>query len=111
MKQGLRIATEAQQLLMLYIEEEGQLSDLKKLEAAFPYKLATINRFHNKHFGKSLQKLRDELLLERACTLLKEGLAPTQCAYALNYSYPESFYYFFKKRMAISPQKYVDSLG
>ncbi|MBD1433759.1 AraC family transcriptional regulator [Sphingobacterium sp. DN00404] len=106
----LRIAQEARELLILYIAHDGQSTQLKKLEEALEPTLSTINRFHKTYFGKTLQQLRDDLLLDRACDLLRSGLSPTECAYELNYNSPESFYHFFKKNKGLSPLSYLKTL-
>lgn len=104
----LRIAEEAQALLTLYVAQEGQSANLKKLEDDLGYTLASMNRFHKTYFGKTLRTLREELLIERAGALLHSGMSPTECAYALNYNSPEAFYHFFKKRTGITPSQFLD---
>ncbi|MBD1421613.1 AraC family transcriptional regulator [Sphingobacterium chuzhouense] len=104
------IAEEARELLALYIAHDGQSAELKKLEDDLAPTLATINRLHKRYFGTTLQQLRDDLLLERACDLLQSGLSPTECAYELNYNSPEAFYHFFKKNKGLSPLSYLKTL-
>ena len=106
----LRIAQEAADLLAAYVENEGQQALLKKLEEPLRQTLANVNRLHRIYFGKTLQQFRDELLLERACELLRSGLSPKETAYTLQYSSPEAFFHFFKKNKGLSPSAYLKSL-
>jgi|GEM_PF-4939042 len=106
----LHIAQEAQDLLALYIAQDGQSALLKKLEEKLKPTLPTINRFHKTYFGKTLQQLRDDLLLEKACELLRSGMSPKETAYALNYNSPQAFYHFFKKNKGLTPLSYLKTL-
>ncbi|SFS39672.1 AraC family transcriptional regulator [Sphingobacterium wenxiniae] len=103
----LRLAEQAQQLIGLYVEQEGQMANLKNLEKDLNITLASINRMHLRYFGKTLRTLRDRLLIDRACTFLRSGFSPTQCAYILNYNSPEAFYHFFKRKTGLSPASYI----
>src|SRR5690606_28807142 len=51
----LRLAEQAQQLIGLYVEQEGQMANLKNLEKDLNITLATINRLHLRYFGKTLR--------------------------------------------------------
>ncbi|TYP91342.1 AraC-like DNA-binding protein [Sphingobacterium allocomposti] len=102
-----RTAERARELLALYVERDGQSVQLSQIAADLGESLTRISRKHKQYFGQTLQKHREELLLARACDLLHSGLSPTECAYALNYNSPESFFHFFKAKMGLSPLTYL----
>lgn len=105
-----RIATNARNLLALYMEEEGQQSNIHKLATDLKLDSDTLNRYHRRYFGLSLRNQRDNLLLEKAKELLRSGQTATQTAYSLNYSSIYSFSRFFKRQAGMSVIEYLRRL-
>ncbi len=104
---GLRIAEKAQHLWITYIAEYGQAASLGKIAQALQLNPDYINRLHKCYFGRTLQSLKNELLLKRAVDLLQSGENITQTAYQCGYSSVESFHHFFKTQTGMSPSAYL----
>lgn len=102
-----RIATNARNLLALYIEDEGQCASIRKLAGDLHLEIDTINRYHRYYFGTSLSSLRHQILVDKAKEHLRSGLTATETAYALNYSCLEAFSRFFAKHYGKSVKEFI----
>jgi len=102
-----RAALNASNLLKLYIEDKGQQAKICDLSFDMNINSNTLNRFHKRFFGKSLQELRNEILIEKAKYFLQTGISIKECAYILQYNSPEAFNHFFKNNTGIAPSNYL----
>lgn len=69
------------------------------------------NRFHTE-YGMTPLEYRDQLLLQRASTLLKSGeISVTEVADMLGFDNPAYFSRYFKKHFGIAPSKYINTNG
>ncbi len=63
-------------------------------------------RFFNKHFGVTPQRYVSSYRLEKACSLLMEGISVKEAAYLIGFQDTKSFSRFFKKNKGICPSIY-----
>lgn len=96
-------------MIELFINNSSKKLSSKDIETALCMNYAYLSTLFRKETGKSITQFQDELLIEKAITMLKnESVNVSEVSNALGFSNPFYFSRVFKKVTGVSPTTYLN---
>lgn len=96
-----------------YLQENiagGIITTVNELSYYFETSRQRLNRIHQTHFGSDLRSYITQLRMEKAKSLLEEGLRPSEAWMETGYQDIFSFSKAFKKHFGIAPSEFIKTL-
>lgn len=106
-RSSYQLALELRQYLEENISKE-RITSVNELSYYFETSRQRLNRIHQNHFGSDLRSYITQLRMEKAKSLLEDGLKPSDIWMKVGYQDIFSFSKAFKKHFGMAPSNFLE---